>query len=111
MFLKILLCHPGYRRKGAGTALVKRGMSVAHLQGVNTALFSSPMGVHLYHKLGFQKIGMFEVKVDGDEEKLDIPAMVLPAPSPPRSRRGSRCAAEVTPNGLRKCVTNNAVVA
>jgi GNAT superfamily N-acetyltransferase len=110
MFLKILLCHPSYRRRGAGTALVKWGMSVAHVQGVNTALFSSPMGVPLYHRLGFQQIGTFEVKVDGDEEKLGIPAMVFRAPSPPQSRRGSRCAAEVTPNGLRKCVTNSAMV-
>ncbi|KAB5580223.1 hypothetical protein GE09DRAFT_1081387 [Coniochaeta sp. 2T2.1] len=111
MFLKILLCHPTYRRKGAGTALVKWGTAVAHIHGVETALFSSPMGVPLYHKLGFQEVGRFEVRVDGDHERLDIPAMVLPAPSPPRSRRGSRCAAEAAPNGLRKCVTNNVLVA
>ncbi|OIW34609.1 hypothetical protein CONLIGDRAFT_626645 [Coniochaeta ligniaria NRRL 30616] len=110
MFLKILLCHPSNRRRGAGTALVKWGMSVAHLQSVNTALFSSPMGVHLYHKLGFQEIGRFEVKVEGDEERLDIPAMVFRAPGHPQSRRGS-CAAEATPNGLRKCVTNNPMIA
>lgn len=111
MYLKILLCHPNYRRRGAGTSLVKWGMSVAQFQGFNTALLSSPMGVPLYHKLGFQEIGRFEVKVEGDEEKLEIPAMVYRAPSPPRSRRGSRCAAEVAPTGLRKCVTNNAMLA
>lgn len=107
MFLKILLCHPSHRRLGAGTALVEWGMSVAEVQGVNTALFSSPMGVHIYRKLGFQEIGRFQVKVDGDDEELDIPAMVRPT----RSRRGSGCAAEVAPTVLRKCVTNIAMAA
>lgn len=107
MFLKILLCHPSHRRLGAGTALVEWGMSAADVQGVNTALFSSPMGVHLYRKLGFQDIGRFQVKVDGDDEELDIPAMVRPT----RSRRGSGCAAEVPPAALRKCVTNIAMAA
>ncbi|KAJ9164816.1 hypothetical protein NKR19_g1075 [Coniochaeta hoffmannii] len=111
MFLKILLCHPDYRRRGAGTALVRRGVAVARLHGAHTALFSSPMGVHLYRKLGFQEIGKFEVAVAGDEERLEIPAMVFPARGPAaRSRRGSRCAAEVAPTGLRKCSTHNAMV-
>jgi GNAT superfamily N-acetyltransferase len=109
MYLKILLCHPDYRRRGAGTALVRRGMAVAQLYGLNTALFSSPMGLHLYRKLGFQEIGSFEVRVEGEDEALDIPAMLFPAP--PRSRRGSRCAAEVVPGGLRKCSTHNVMVA
>jgi GNAT superfamily N-acetyltransferase len=110
MFLKILLCHPDYRRQGAGTELVKRGMALAHLQGVHTTLFSSPMGVHLYRKLGFREVARFEVAVEGDDDKLDIPAMVVPPPSPARSRRGSRCAVEAAPNGLRKCVTTNVMV-
>ena len=111
MFLKILLCHPDHRRQGAGTALVKWGTAIAHISGVETALFSSPMGLPLYRKLGFQEVGRLEVQVDGEHEKLDIPAMALSPPTPPRSRRGSRCAAEAAPNGLRKCVTNNVLVA
>jgi GNAT superfamily N-acetyltransferase len=121
MFLKILLCDPDHRNRGAGTALVRRGVAVAQLHGVPTALFSSPMGLHLYRKLGFREIGGFEVRVEGDDcddhdggvEKLDIPAMLLPAPGGPvlRSRRGSTCAVEVTPpEGLRKCSTHNATV-
>lgn len=110
MFLKILLCHPDYRRRGAGTALVNRGTAAARCQGVNTALFSSPMGLHLYRKLGFQEIGRFEVEVEADDERLDIPAMVFPPPSPMSRRKDSVCGAEVVPSGLRRCVTNNNVM-
>lgn len=111
MFLRILLCHPAYRRRGAGTALVKRGTAVARFQGVNTALFSSPMGLYLYRKLGFQEIGRFVVEVEADDEKLDIPAMVFPPPSPASPRRESRCTAEAAQNGLRRCVTSSVMVA
>jgi GNAT acetyltransferase-like protein len=117
MFLKILLCHPDHRRRGAGTALVKWGAAVARLVagGVDTALFASPMGALLYRRLGFREVGRFEVAVEGDGgERLDIPAMVLAAPATPAltpSRRGSSCAGEATvPGGLRKCVTNSVVV-
>lgn len=111
MFLKILLCHPSYRRQGAATALLRWGMSSAHVQGVNTALFSSPMGFGLYHKLGFREVGRFEVKLEGEEERLDIPAMVLGPPNLVRSRRGSRCAAEAGPTGLRKVMINSGMMA
>jgi hypothetical protein len=79
------------------------------VQGVDTALFSSPMGLPLYRKLRFREVGRFEVRLRGEGEFLDIPAMVFRPPG--RERSGSRCAVEVGPGGgLRKCVTHNVMV-
>jgi hypothetical protein len=35
------------------------------------------MGLGLYKKLGFREIGRFKVQLEGDEEFLEIPALVL----------------------------------
>ncbi|KAK0634458.1 hypothetical protein B0T17DRAFT_485472 [Bombardia bombarda] len=77
VFLKILLCHPDYQRRGAGTALTNWGIDAARRLGVNTTVFASPMGESLYEKLGFKKLGTFRVQSDGDAAFLEIPAMVL----------------------------------
>lgn len=77
MFLKILLCHPAYQRRGAGSALTKWGIDQAARHGLDTTVFASPMGLELYKKLGFEEVGRFRVQVDGDEEYLEIPALVL----------------------------------
>jgi len=88
MFLKILLCHPDYRCRGAGTALTSWGVRQARRRGLSTTLFSSPMGYPLYCKLGFKEIGHFRVQVAGDDAYLDIPALML-AP-PPRAAMSQR---------------------
>jgi len=75
--LKILLCHPDYQRRGAGRALTEWGINEAARRGLCTTVFASPMGLKLYQKLGFREIGRFRVQLDGDEEYLDIPALVL----------------------------------
>lgn len=77
MFLKILLCHAEYRRRGAGQALTRWGIRRARRDGVETVLFSSPMGLLLYQKLGFQQVGKVTVQVQGEEGFLDIPALAL----------------------------------
>lgn len=77
MFLKILLCHPLYQRRGAGSALTKWGIDQAARHGLDTTVFASPMGLELYKKLGFREIGRFRVQVDEDVEFLEIPALVL----------------------------------
>lgn len=78
MFLKILLCHPLYQRRGAGSALTRWGIERAAEHGLDTTVFASPMGLELYKKLGFKEVGKFRVQVDGDSEFLEIPALVLP---------------------------------
>ncbi|KAK2070063.1 hypothetical protein P8C59_004596 [Phyllachora maydis] len=59
MFLRILLCHPDYRRRGAGSELVQWGLKRAVARGLDATLFSSPMGYSLYRQLGFRECGRF----------------------------------------------------
>jgi len=75
--LKILLCHPDYQRRGAGTALTRWGIKQAARLGLCTTVFASPMGLNLYKKLGFKEIDRFRVQLEGDAEYLEIPALVL----------------------------------
>ncbi|KAK5658452.1 hypothetical protein OQA88_1841 [Cercophora sp. LCS_1] len=77
MFLKILLCHPEYQRRGAGRALTTWGIEEARRMRLNTTVFASPMGFELYKKLGFREVDRFRVQLEGEEVFLDIPAMVL----------------------------------
>lgn len=77
VMLKILLCHPDYQRRGAGRALTEWGIQEARRLGLYTTVFASPMGLGLYTKLGFREIGRFRVQLEGDEEFLEIPALIL----------------------------------
>lgn len=77
VMLKILLCHPDYQRRGAGRALTEWGIREARRLGLYTTVFASPMGLGLYKKLGFKEKGRFKVQLEGDEEYLEIPALVL----------------------------------
>lgn len=77
VFLKILLCHPSFQRRGAGRALTEWGIDEARRRGLNTTVFASPMGFELYRKLGFREIGRFKVQLEGEDAFLEIPAMVL----------------------------------
>lgn len=77
VFLKILLCHPDYQRRGAGRALTLWGIDEARRLGLNTTVFASPMGLPLYESLGFREVGRFRVQLEGDDVALDIPALVL----------------------------------
>ncbi|KAH6621594.1 hypothetical protein B0J18DRAFT_399686 [Chaetomium sp. MPI-SDFR-AT-0129] len=77
VFLKILLTHPSYQRRGAGTALTRWGIETARqLGGLYTAVFASPMGMRLYRGLGFREVGRFRVQLEGEGEFLEIPALV-----------------------------------
>ena len=76
-YLSLLATHPSYQGRGAGTALVERGMEKAKREGWTVSLFSSPMGMRVYEKLGFRVVGGFRTRVEGEEEILDTPAMVL----------------------------------
>lgn len=75
MFLKILQCHADYRRRGAGEALTRWVIETAGRAGLDTVVFSSPMGYPLYQKVGFQEVRRFRVQVRGENEYLEIPAL------------------------------------
>ncbi|KAF6220771.1 hypothetical protein HO133_002451 [Letharia lupina] len=76
LFLLSLATHPDHHRRGAGTMLCRWGMAKAREEGSTVTLFASVIGKMLYEKLGFKQVGMAHVQVDGEEEGLDIPAMV-----------------------------------
>lgn len=93
VFLKILLCHPDYQRRGAGTALTSWGIAEARRLWVPTTVFASPMGLRLYRKLGFQEIGRFRVQLEGEGDFVEIPGLVMP-PGMKSGRGGARMAGE-----------------
>ncbi|KAL2148942.1 hypothetical protein VTH82DRAFT_1628 [Thermothelomyces myriococcoides] len=78
VFLRILMTHPNYRRRGAGTKLTEWGVNLARSQRIPTTVFASPMGLKLYEKLGFRKIMKCCVNVKGDTESLKLPVLVKP---------------------------------
>lgn len=41
-----LMVDPSYRRKGIATQLLKRILTLLHIEGVNTVIFSSPQGLN-----------------------------------------------------------------
>ena len=51
-------------------------MARAKEQGKGVTLFASPMGERVYRRLGFREIGVVAVQVEGEEEKVEIPALV-----------------------------------
>jgi ribosomal protein S18 acetylase RimI-like enzyme len=75
--LMLLGTRPEYQQLGAGTALVEWGMQKASEQGLALTLFSSRQALGLYRRLGFVEIANCHVQVDGEEECLDIPMLVL----------------------------------
>ncbi len=75
-FHLILDTHPGYRRRGAGTMLCEWGIARAKEQGKVVMLFATAMGAPLYGKLGFRTLGLVKVQVEGEEENLELKAMV-----------------------------------
>ncbi|KAK3293658.1 uncharacterized protein B0H64DRAFT_466274 [Chaetomium fimeti] len=78
VFLKILLTHPHWQKRGAGTALASWGIAQARALGVPTTVFASPMGLTLYRRLGFREVGRFRVQLAGEPDFLEIPALVRP---------------------------------
>ncbi|EPS26468.1 hypothetical protein PDE_01405 [Penicillium oxalicum 114-2] len=52
-YLDMLATHPEYRRRGAGSMLVKWGCDLADREGVGAYVDASQAGVPLYKKFGF----------------------------------------------------------
>lgn len=77
LYLGMLACHPDYQRRGAGEMLCRWGLDKAKAEGLPLALLASPMGSRLYKRLGFQHVGSFRIQVEGEEEYVDMPGMVL----------------------------------
>ncbi|KAL2185633.1 hypothetical protein L209DRAFT_454202 [Thermothelomyces heterothallicus CBS 203.75] len=86
VFLRILLTHPRHQRRGAGTALASWGVGRARALGAYATVFASPMGLRLYRRLGFREVGRCRIRVEGEAETLDLPALARP-PGPTGAMR------------------------
>lgn len=74
--LWLLATRPAFRRRGAATRLCQWGLEWASQRALHTTVLASPMGMHLYGGLGFTTSGSFLIQADGEEEKLELWAMV-----------------------------------
>jgi len=79
LYLEMLICHPDFQNRGAGTMLSQWGLDKAKAENLNMTLFASEKGRRLYTKLGFKTVCTFRVQLDGEEEYLELPAMALEA--------------------------------
>ncbi|KAK6334550.1 hypothetical protein TWF730_003764 [Orbilia blumenaviensis] len=70
--LWLLVTHPDFRKRGAGTMLCRWGMEKATEQSYMTTVLGSPMGTLLYEYLGFKLVGFVTAHVEGEEEKVDV---------------------------------------
>ena len=75
--LELLVTHPKYRRRGAGTILTSWGVTVASENGAHVGVESSPMGFFLYQSLGFKLCEDRIVQVEDETETLNVKVMVL----------------------------------
>jgi predicted N-acetyltransferase YhbS len=62
-----LATHPDYFRRGAATILAKWGLALAEKDTLAVAVFAGPKAYGIYERLGFRRVGMAKVQVDGEE--------------------------------------------
>ena len=70
--LWLLVTHPDYRRRGAGTILCKWGLEQATQKGWVLTVIASPLGKLIYEHLGYRLLGSAVVQVDEEDEKLTV---------------------------------------
>jgi ribosomal protein S18 acetylase RimI-like enzyme len=70
--LWMLITHPDFRNRGAGTMLCNWGQTEAIKNGKILTVMASPMGKNLYEYLGYKLVGAEKVQAEGEEETFDI---------------------------------------
>ena len=80
-YLKILIVHPEFQRRGVGTALLDWGLAHARGRGENVYLEASDRGEPLYLKKGFKELGHLVVGEEGHEASL--PCLLWDPPPAP----------------------------
>ncbi|KAK3337965.1 hypothetical protein B0H65DRAFT_435339 [Neurospora tetraspora] len=79
LHLQILATLPDFQRRGHATTLCRWGMDVIRRESLkDISVMASPMGYHLYARLGFDHVATVIIQVPGEEEKLTLQAMNLP---------------------------------
>lgn len=81
LHLQILGVRPDHWRRGIGSELVRWGMNTATAKKIPLTVLASPMGLHLYTRLGFRKLGRSITQVPGEDEKVDTECLVYESPS------------------------------
>ncbi|KAM0563147.1 hypothetical protein ACHAPJ_000861 [Fusarium lateritium] len=71
-----LATHPDFRRREAATMICEWGQKEGLKRNQPQSLLASPMGKPLYLSLGYKVVGTVVVQVDGEEEKLEMDAMI-----------------------------------
>jgi len=74
--LQILATRPEFQRQGAATELCLWGIEAARCTGFAIAVFASPMGRVLYSHLGFKWCDNVRIRALGDEQEIEVAAMV-----------------------------------
>lgn len=64
-FMQKLSVDPNWQRKGIGRMLLQWGLERAQEENVPVGLDSTEVGEILYRKVGFEKIGTFEMLEEG----------------------------------------------
>lgn len=70
--LWLLVTHPNFRRRGAGTMLCNWGLVEATKKGWILTVLASPMGKILYEHLGYNLVGTEKVQADGEDETFNV---------------------------------------
>jgi GNAT superfamily N-acetyltransferase len=71
-----LATHPRYQNSGAATKLVRWGLEMANEHQMAATIFGAPSLLAFYNKLSFKLLGNVTVQIDGEEEKVEMNAMV-----------------------------------
>lgn len=80
MVLLLTATLPSYRFRAFAKALCSHGTAQASKRGLPVSALASPMGYIFYSGMGFSDCGLVTVQVPGEQEKLELKAMVLAAP-------------------------------
>ena len=71
---ELFLIHPEHQRCGAGTTLLSHCIALAEEGGYPVLLESSPQGMKLYPKMGFENIGQVNISHKGS--LITLPMMI-----------------------------------
>jgi GNAT superfamily N-acetyltransferase len=63
--LHILVTEPSYQGKGPGSILIQHGLHLADGKDANVFLESSPRGLRLYEKFGFETVEEISLRIPG----------------------------------------------
>ncbi|KAK3486068.1 uncharacterized protein B0T23DRAFT_408131 [Neurospora hispaniola] len=78
LHLQILATLPDFQRRGHATTLCRWGMDVIRRESLkDISVMASPMGYHLYTRLGFDHLATVIIQVLGEDEKLTLQAMKI----------------------------------